>query len=220
MPLGTLSVACPRCGRATPLARTLPWIGAAAIGLVVLAAFAVIAWTRTGRAVSDPSRPVHDSALTLAPAPPRGMVTVLDSTEAAHGSVSRGPSDTVARTSARPSNLPDRSGMEINVYPPDPNALDGLGPGERRRSALDALLRRGLADSIRDRPPRTVQLFVGRAFFRQPKQFRDPLMKAFDLAWADAAGSRRTIELWWDTFRLGDYALDTFRFGKWYYEFR
>jgi hypothetical protein len=128
--------------------------------------------------------------------------------------------DTTPARATRESNVPDRTGIEINAYPPDPGALDGVGPGERRRSALDALLRRGLADSLRDRPPRVVQVFVGRAFFRQPPQFRDPLMKALDVAWTDGAGNRRTFELWWDTFRLGDYARDTFRFGKWYYELR
>ena len=101
---------------------------------------------------------------------------------------SRARVDTGRPPGTRPSNMPDRSGVEINAHPPDPNALDGLGPGEKRRSALDALLRRGLADSLRERPPRTVQVFVGRAFFRQPRQFRDPLMKALDLAWADERG--------------------------------
>jgi hypothetical protein len=220
MPLGPLTVACPRCGRATPLARTLPWIGAAAIGVVVLLGFAVIAWTRVGGGTADPNRPAPDSAITLAPAPPRGMVAALDSAEAAASPVSPTRRDTTPARATRESNVPDRTGIEINAYPPDPGALDGVGPGERRRSALDALLRRGLADSLRDRPPGVVQMFVGRAFFRQPPQFRNPLMKALDLAWADPAGNRRTFELWWDTFRLGDYARDTFRFGKWYYELR
>ncbi|MGH7631041.1 MAG: hypothetical protein ACREOF_16985 [Gemmatimonadales bacterium] len=196
----------------------LPWIGAAAIGIVVLVGFALIAWTRLGEGASDPDRPVPDSALTLAPAPPPGMVAKMGSAEAASKSVSQ-VVDT-ARRPPREANIPERSGTEVNAYPPDPNALDGAGPGQRRRSALDALLRRGLADSIRDRPPGVVQVFVGRAFFRQPPQFRDPLMKAFDLAWADPAGNRRTFELWWDTFRLGHYARDTFHFGKWYYELR
>ncbi len=219
MPLGRLDVSCPRCGRATPFARVLPWIGTAAIGIVVLVGFALIAWARLGAGANDPDRPVPDSAITLAPAPPRGMVATLDSAEAASKSVSRVRIDT-APPPRREANIPERSGTEVNTYPPDPVALDGAGPGERRRSALDAMLRRGLADSIRDRPPSVVQVFVGRAFFRQPPQFRDPLMKAFDLAWADPAGNRRTFELWWDTFRLGHYARDTFHFGKWYYELR
>lgn len=220
MPLGLLTVACPRCGRATPLARTLPWIGAAAIGVVVLLGFAVIAWTRVGGGAVDRNRPAPDSIITLAPAPPRGMAAALDSAEAANSSVPRVRGDTTPARAIRESNVPDKTGIEINAYPPDPGVIHGVAPDGRRRSALDALLRRGLADSLRERPPRVVQVFVGRAFFRQPPQFRDPLMKALDVAWADAAGNRRTFELWWDTFRLGDYALDTFRFGKWYYEFR
>lgn len=219
MPLGPLTVACPRCGRATPLARTLPWIGAGVIGIVILLGFAAIAWTRIGEhAAVDPTRPVHDSVITLAPAPPRGMVASLDSAEAANASASRARVDTTPPLSR--TNVPDRSGVEINAYPPDQNALDGVGAAEKRRSALDALLRRGLADSLRERPPRTVQVFVGRAFFRQPPQFRDPLIKALDVAWMDERGNHRTFELWWDTFRLGDYTRDTFKFGKWYYEFR
>lgn len=220
MPLGVFAVACPRCGRATPLSRTLPWLVAAVVGTVVLLAVAAVAWTRIGDYAADTSHPVPDSVITLAPAPPRGMVAKLDSADAANSSVSRVQLDTAAPRSGRPSNLPDRTGIEINTYPPDPVALDGNGQAGKRRSALDALLRRGLTDSLRDRPPRTVQLFVGRAFFRQPPQYRDPLMKALDLAWADEQGNRRTFELWWDTFRLGEYALDTFRFGKWYYELR
>ncbi len=220
MPLGTFAVACPRCGKPTPLSRTLPWLVAAVVGTAVLLAVAAVAWTRIGDYAADTSGPVPDSVITLAPAPPRGMVAKLDSAEAANRSVSRARSDTAAPRPGRVSNLPDRTGIEINTYPPDPIALDGSGQGEKRRSALDALLRRGLTDSLRDRPPRTVQLFVGRAFFRQPPQFRDPLMKALDLAWADEQGNRRTFELWWDTFRLGEYARDTFRFGKWYYELR
>jgi hypothetical protein len=220
MPLGAFAVACPRCGRATPFAGILPWLGAAVIGIVVLLGFAAIAWTRIGDDAVDPTRPVPDSVITLAPAPPRGMVARLDSAEAAHDSRFQTGADTGKRTSGRPSNIPDTSGIEINAHPPDQNALDGLGPAERRRSALDALLRRGLADSLRERPPHTVQVFVGRAFFRQPPQFRNPLMKALDLAWADEGGNRRDFELWWDTFRLGEYARDTFKFGKWYYELR
>jgi hypothetical protein len=219
MPLGLLAVACPRCGRATPLARTLPWVAAGAIGIVVLAAFAVIAWTRIGEQGNASEGPAPDSVLTLPPAPPRGMVAALDSAEAAHKGPEAVRSDTV-RGAVRTSNVPDTTGIEVNGYPPDPYALDGVGPGERRRSALDALLRRGLADSLVDRPPRTVQVFVGRAFFRQPHQFRDPLIKALDVAWQDPSGHGRSFELWWDTFRIGDYSRDTFRFTKWYYELR
>jgi hypothetical protein len=65
-----------------------------------------------------------------------------------------------------------------------------------------------------------VRVYVGRAFFRQPRQFRDPLMKSLDLAWADPNGTHRAFELWWDTFRVGEYARDTFHFNKWFYEFR
>jgi hypothetical protein len=221
MPLGSFTVSCPRCGRATPFAHTLPWLGTAAVGIVILLGFGAVAWIRiASRHAPDPSRPVPDSVITLAPAPPRGMAAALDSAEAASGSRSRVRVDTARSPGTRPSNLPDRRGVEINAHPPDANALDGLGPGQKRRSALDALLRRGLADSLRERPPGTVQVFVGRAFFRQPRQFRDPLMKALDLAWADELGNRRTFELWWDTFPLGEYARDTFKFGKWYYELR
>lgn len=214
-------MACPRCGRATPFAQILPWVGTAAVGLVILLGFAAVAWIRIAdHRRPDPSHPVPDSVITLAPAPPRGMVAVLDSAEAANGPRGRVRRDSASLPRTRPSNLPERTGVEINAHPPDPIALDGLGPGEKRRSALDALLRRGLADSLRDRPPRTVQVFVGRAFFRQPPQFRDPLIKALDLAWVDEVGNRRTFELWWDTFRLGEYSRDTFKFGKWYYELR
>jgi hypothetical protein len=220
MPLGRFAVACPRCGRATPFAQILPWLGTAAVGIVILLGFAAVAWIRIDDRRVDPNHPVPDSAITLAPAPPRGMAAVLDSAEAANGSKRQVRRDSAVSPRPRPSNMPERTGVEINAHPADAAALDGLGPGERRRSALDALLRRGLADSLRDQPPRTVQLFVGRAFFRQPPQFRDPLIKALDLAWADEIGNRRTFELWWDTFRLGEYARDTFRFGKWYYELR
>jgi hypothetical protein len=220
MPLARFSLACPRCGRATPLAGTLPWLGAATIGIVVLLGFAAVAWTRIGEHASDPHRPVPDSVITLAPAPPRGMVASLDSAEAAHASSARAQSGATPPPGRRATNIPDTTGIEVNGYPPDPQALDGVLPPERRRAALDALLRRGLADSLRERSPVVVQVFVGRAFFRQPPQFRNPLMKALDLAWIDPAGNGRTFELWWDTFRLGDYARDTFRFGKWYYELR
>ncbi|HET8624711.1 MAG TPA: hypothetical protein VFM14_14195 [Gemmatimonadales bacterium] len=219
MPLGLFAVACPRCGRPTPLARTLPWLGAGVIGLVVLAAFAVIAWTRIGERAPKREGPVPDSVLTLPPAPPRGMVAALDSAEAAHESSAPARPDTTPKARRVP-NIPDTSGIEVNAYPPDRNALDGIGPGERRRSTLDALLRRGLADSVVDRPPRTVQVFVGRAFFRQPRQFRNPLIKALDVAWQDQLGNSRTFELWWDTFRIGSYSRDTFHFTKWYYELR
>ena len=186
--------------------------------LVVVVALIVV--TRIGQGESEPGGLAPDSAITLAPAPPRGMAAELDSAATAGASVSRVRRDTVPAPPTPESNVPNRTGMEVNTYPPDPQALEGTGPGQRRRSALEALLRRGLADSVRDRPPSMVQVFVGRAFFRQPSHFRNPLMKAFDLAWADPAGNRRTFELWWDTFRLGDYARDTFRFEKWYYELR
>jgi hypothetical protein len=220
MPLGRFAVACPRCGRATPFAQNLPWLGTTAVGMVILLGFTAVAWIWIADHSVEPSHPVPDSVITLAPAPPRGMAAVLDSAEAASGRRSRRQVDTVRPSASRTSNVPDTTGIEINAHPADPDALDGLGPGEQRRSALDALLRRGLADSLRDHPPRTVRVFVGRAFFRQPRQFRDPLMKALDLAWADDRGNRRTFELWWDTFRLGEYARDTFKFEKWYYELR
>ena len=219
MPLGLLTVTCPRCGRPTPTARTLPWIGAGVIGIVVLAAFAVIAWTRIGEHAPVADGPAPDSVFALPPAPPRGMAAILDSAEAASKASRQSGTDTTRRRS-RVANIRDTTGLEVNGYPPDPNALDGVGPGERRRSALDALLRRGLADSLVDRPPQTVQVFVGRAFFRQPHQFRDPLIKALDVAWQDPSGRARNFELWWDTFRIGDYSRDTFRFTKWYYELR
>jgi hypothetical protein len=201
------------------MARTLPWLGAGVIGIVVLAAFAVIAWTRIGERGSADDGPAPDSVFALPPAPPRGMVAALDSAAAAHRS-SNQPSPDTARRASRVPNIRDTTGIEVNGYPPDPNAMDGVGPGERRRSALDALLRRGLADSLVDDPPRTVKVYVGRAFFRQPLQFRDPLIKALDMAWQDASGNPRIFELWWDTFRIGTYNRDTFRFNKWYYEFR
>ena len=201
------------------MARTLPWLGAGVIGIVVLAAFGVIAWTRIGERASADEGPVPDSVIALPPAPPRGMVAALDSAAAAHRSPTQ-PSPDTSRQAARAPNIRDTSGIEVNGYPPDPNAIDGAGPGERRRSALDALLRRGLADSLVDHPPRTVKVYVGRAFFRQPVQFRDPLVKALDVAWQDVNGNHRTFELWWDTFQIGDYNRDTFRFSKWYYEFR
>jgi hypothetical protein len=204
------------------MARTLPWLGAGVIGIVVLAAFAIIAWTRIGERTTADEGPAPDSVFSLPPAPPRGMVAALDSAAAAHrsSSQSRQTSSDTARRAARLPNVRDTTGIEVNGYPPDPNAIDGAGPGERRRSALDALLRRGLADSLVDAPPRTVKVYVGRAFFRQPVQFRDPLIKALDVAWQDANGNQRTFELWWDTFRIGDYNRDTFRFSRWYYEFR
>ncbi len=187
------------------------------MGIVVLLAFGAIAWTRIGAGAVNPGRPVPDSVLSLRPAPPRGMAAALDSAEAAHAASAPKRADA---PSGRVSNMPERTGVEVNTHPPDPYAIDGASPGEKRRSALDALLRRGLADSLREPSPRVIQVFVGRAFFRQPPQFRDPLMKALDLAWTGPSGTHRTFELWWDTFRLGDYARDTFRFGKWYYELR
>jgi hypothetical protein len=219
MPLKVFETRCPRCGRATQFAQVVPWLGAAAVAAVVVLGFAAALWTRISDHAVDRHRPVPDSVITLAPAPPRGMVAALDSAEAAHAR-RQNAGETTSRQAVQASNVPDTSGMEVNGYPPDQAALDGIGPGQRRRSALDALLRRGLADSLRERSPRVVQLYVGRAFFRQPRQFRDPLMKALDLAWADTNGKHRSFELWWDTFRLGEYARDTFRFGKWYYEFR
>jgi hypothetical protein len=220
MPLGPFVTTCPRCGRATQFAQVLPWLAVAAVAVVVVLGFAAFVWTRINDHAVDPSGPVHDSVLTLAPAPPRGMVAALDSAEAANGGARNAGQETTTRQAVRAANIPDTLGIEVNAHPPDPSALDGIQPAERRRSALDALLRRGLADSLRERSPRVVQVFVGRAFFRQPPQFRDPLMKALDLAWADAGGNRRAFELWWDTFRVGVYTRDTFRFGKWYYEFR
>jgi hypothetical protein len=187
---------------------------------VIVLGFAAFVWSRiTGDAV-DPNRPVHDSVLTLAPAPPKGMVAVLDSAEVANNGARNGRNGMTSQPAVRRSNVPDTSGVEVNAYPPDQAALDGIGPGQRRRSALEALLRRGLADSLRERSPRVVQVFIGRAFFRQPPQFRNPLMKSLDRAWADTNGNHRAFELWWDTFRVGDYARDTFHFTKWFYEFR
>jgi hypothetical protein len=220
MPLGPFVTTCPRCGRATQFAQILPWLAVASVAAVVVLGFAAFVWTRINDHAVDPNRPVHDSVLTLAPAPPRGMVAELDSAEAANERARNAGQETTTLQAVRAANIPDTLGIEVNAYPPDPSALDGIEPGERRRSALDALLRRGLADSLREHSPRVVQVFVGRAFFRQPPQFRDPLMKALDLAWADANGNHRAFELWWDTFRVGAYARDTFRFGKWYYEFR
>jgi hypothetical protein len=222
MPLGRFTLACSRCGKATPFAGTLPWLGAATVGLVVLLGFAAVAWTRIGDHAPEAHGPVPDSAITLAPAPPRGLAAVLDSAEAAHASARQGGSAGASppAPARRVPNVPDTTGIEVNGYPPEPHAIDGVLPGEKRRAALEALLRRGLADSLRERSPGVVQVFVGRAFFRQPPQFRNPLMKALDVAWTDPSGSRRTFELWWDTFNLGVYARDTFTFGKWYYELR
>ena len=220
MPLGPFLTTCPRCGRATQFATVLPWIAAGAAAFVIVLGFAAFVWTRiTGDAV-DPNRPVHDSVLTLAPAPPKGMAAVLDSAEVANNGARNGRKGLTSQQAVRRSNVPDTSGVEVNAYPPDQAALDGIGPGQRRRSALEALLRRGLADSLRERSPRVVQVFIGRAFFRQPPQFRNPLMKSLDRAWADTNGNHRAFELWWDTFRVGDYARDTFHFTKWFYEFR
>ena len=220
MPLGPFLTTCPRCGRATDFARIVPWIAAGAAAFVIVLGFALFVWARLTGDTVDPTRPVHDSVLTLAPAPPKGMVAALDSAEAANKGANSSRQEATTQPVVRRSNVPDTSGMEVNAYPPDHTALDGIGPDQQRRSALEALLRRGLVDSLRPRSARVVRVYVGRAFFRQPRQFRDPLMKSLDLAWADPNGTHRAFELWWDTFRVGEYARDTFHFNKWFYEFR
>ncbi|HEU5169609.1 MAG TPA: hypothetical protein VFU46_03675 [Gemmatimonadales bacterium] len=233
MPLRPLTIRCPRCGRPTPLAGALPWIGAGTLAAVMLAAAGLVIWARLSGTPAPPAGgTAHDSLLALSP-PIGNSVLRGDSvaSRVARPTEVRSPPPephppadlgrpAAARSPAnQPGRVPDRNGTEINRSPPDLMALEGSNPAARRRSVLEAVLRRGLVDSLQQRSPRVVRVFVGRAFFRQEPRFRDPLFKSLDEAWTEGP-DRRRFELWWDTFPLGEYAGDTFYFGKWYYEFR
>jgi hypothetical protein len=112
---------------------------------------------------------------------------------------------------------PDPNQVQPNDGPLD-STLAALPLGQRRRTALDRVLRKGIVYEVKETTPNVIRYRVGAAFYSEPAKYRNPAVR--DLYHAYLAGRTTSqplyFEFWGQRWKYAEYVADTFYFGRRY----
>lgn len=187
--------------------RMLVWIAGLAGGVIVLSLFSFFVVSRA--AVRQRAGAPID------PPPPADTAPVagLPGTNPVALSPDTAPTDTAPASAADD----DQSQVLSNEGPLD-SALIALSTGQRQRTALDVVLRKGIVYEVKETTPNVIRYVVGAPFFAEPTKYRNPLIR--DLYHAYTAGRAVKqplyLEFWGLRTKFGEYVADTFYLGPRY----
>jgi hypothetical protein len=186
--------------------RILVWIAGLTGGIIVLSLFSFFVVSRTAvRQRGDP--PIGPPPADTAP------VAGLPGTNPVALPPDTAPTDTAPASAA----VDDQSQVVSNEGPLD-SALIALSAGQRQRTALDIVLRKGIVYQVKETTPNVIRYVVGAPFFAEPTKYRNPLIR--DLYHAYTAGRPAKpalyFEFWGLRTKLGEYVADTFYLGPRY----
>jgi hypothetical protein len=184
--------------------RILVWIAGLTGGVIVLALFSFFivsrAAVRQGASAPIDALPPADTA-TVAGLPGTNPVALRPDTA---------PADTASAD--------DEASQVVSNEGPLDSALAALSTGQRQRTALDVVLRKGIVYQVKETTPNLIRYVVGRPFFVEPTKYRNPLIR--DLYHAYTAGRLAKqplyFEFWGLRTKIGEYVADTFYFGPRY----
>jgi hypothetical protein len=180
--------------------RILAWVAILVGGTIVLALFSLLVITRSAARRSELGSPQSVDTL-----PPAGLPGTTDTRP-------RPPDTTVAATP-----VTDPNKKSPNLGPLD-STLIGLPRGQRQRTVLNTVVRKGIFYQIKEIKPDLIRAVVGSAFFSEPNKYRNPLVRDLYHAFNDGRPANRPfcIELWGVGTKFGEYVSDTFFTGPRY----
>jgi hypothetical protein len=180
--------------------KILAWVASLVGGTIVLALLSLLVITRSAARRSDLGSPKS-----LDSAPPAGLPGTTDAPSP--------PRDTTV--APEPVRDPNR---KVGNRGPLDSTLIGLARGQRQRTALNVVVRKGIFYQIKEIKPDFMRAVVGAAFFSEPKKRTNPLMRDLYHAFNDGRPVNRPycIELWSVSEKWGEYVSDTFYWGPRY----